>query len=421
MSKPLLQRNTHFLLTWLPVVLLVCSVAFYTMLRIQGHHMQEKQLLLKQRNVRSTFISKGGNMEKHIIGEYDFDEVSNTAVNEQYEPRDTSIYYADKKRSIPFETLTGKFIWNAKTYQLTTYVSSTEISHLIIKVFLAQAVILLLLLISIVFLNRRSSIMLWRPFFSSLDKLKDYDVKRNQLPEWPGDTGTTEFNQLNSTAAGLITATNAAYHQQKQFVENASHEIQTPLAIIRSKLELLINEPDLTEKHALLLADITEANERLSLMNRTLLLLAKIENNQFPETESVNISLSVEKLIETFKNHYDDFPELVTEIAKNILVTANRTLIEILLSNLITNAIVHNIPAGRIEISLSPGMFTIENTGTPLDTTPEELFDRFKKGSHNTKTTGLGLAIVRQICTLYHFRITYQSDDGLHRIRVTFC
>ena len=241
------------------------------------------------------------------------------------------------------------------------------------------------------------------------------------MPEWPGDTGTTEFNQLNSTAAGLITATNAAYHQQKQFVENASHEIQTPLAIIRSKLELLINEPDLTEKHALLLADITEANERLSLMNRTLLLLAKIENNQFPETESVNISLSVEKLIETFKNHYDDFPELVTEIAKNILVTANRSLIEILISNLITNAIVHNIPAGRIEISLSPGIFTIENTGTLLDTTPEELFDRFKKGSHNTKTTGLGLAIVRQICTLYHFRVTYQSDDGWHRIRVTFC
>jgi signal transduction histidine kinase len=421
MSKPLLQRNTRYLLTWLPVVLLVCSFAFYVMLRMQGHHMQEKQLLLKQRNVWTSFISKEGSIEKHIAGEYDIDEISNnnntTALNE---PRDTSIYYADKQKSLPFEILTSNVAWHAKTYQLTTYVSSTEISHLIIKVFLAELVILLLLLIAIVFLNRKSSGILWQPFFSSLDKLKDYDIKKNQALELPQETGTTEFNQLNRTATGLIGNSNTAYYQQKQFVENASHEIQTPLAIIRSKLELLINEPNLTEKQASLLGDITDANERLSLMNRTLLLLAKIENNQFPETEAVNISNSVEQLIETFKNHYDNFPELVSDIKNNVSLTANRALIEILLSNLITNAIVHNIPGGKMMVGLAQSGFSIENTGPPLDTTAEELFDRFKKGSHSTKTTGLGLAIVRQICTLYHYRVSYQFDNGWHRVMVTF-
>jgi len=420
MSKSLLQRNTRYLLTWLPVVLLVCSVAFYVLLRMQAHHMQEKQLLLKQRNVWTAFVSKGGNIEKHIPGEYDIDRPGSNSFIKLDEPRDTSIYYADKQKSLPFQILTGAFTWNNKNYQVTTYVSSTEISHLIIKVFVAEFVILILLLIAIVFLNRKSSGFLWGPFLSSVNKLQQYDIKKNQEIELSKETGTTEFDQLNKTATGLIQHSNAAYRQQKEFVENASHEIQTPLAIIRSKLELLISEPNLTERQASLLSDITDANERLSQMNRTLLLLAKIENNQFPETAAVNISTLVNGVIDTFKNHYDNFPELTTGIEENVMVSANRSLIEILVSNLIKNGVVHNIPGGKITISLSPLQLAIVNTGTPINVKPGELFDRFRKGDHDTKTTGLGLAIVSQICNLYHYSISYQYENGLHTVIVTF-
>ena len=419
MSKPLLQRNTRFLLTWLPVVLLFCSIAFYVMLRMQGHHMQAKQLLLKQHNVWNSFISKGGKIEWHIAGEYDINEASTSTSVELNIPRDTLIFYADKQKSLPFEVLTSHLSWNNKTYQIITYVSSTEISHLIIKVFIAEIVILLLLLIAIVFLNRKSSGLLWQPFFSLVNKLKEYDIKKNQFLELPEKTGTTEFDELNKTAAGFISNANIAYHQQKQFVENASHEIQTPLAIIRSKLELLINQPGLTEKQASLLGDITEANERLSQMNRALLLLAKIENNQFPATEAVNISLLIGATIDTFKNHYDGFPELTVGLDDNVVVIANRSLIEILISNLVKNAIVHNIPGGNIKITLSHTRFIIENTGPALDSKPDELFERFKKSSYHTKTTGLGLAIVKQICNLYQYPVSYRFDNGWHRIMVT--
>src|SRR5450432_408705 len=196
--------------------------------------------------------------------------------------------------------------------------------------------------------------------------------------------------------------------------------MQTPLAVIRSKLELLINQPNITEKSASLLADITEANERLSQMNRTLLLLAKIENNQFPETEAVNISLTVQQVIENFKNYYDSFPALVTDIKDNVIVAANRSLIEILISNLTKNAIEHNLPEGKINIVLSQSRFVIENTGTPLNINPGELFERFRKGSHKTKSTGLGLAIVKQICNLYHYPVSYQYINNLHQVMVTF-
>jgi signal transduction histidine kinase len=420
MSKSLLQRNARYLLTWLPVVLFICCCAFYLLLHMQAHHMQEKQLLLKQHNVWAEFVNNKRQLEKHIVGEYDIIEAEKKILNNDSELRDTSIYYADKQKSLPFEKLTGNFTWNTKNYLVTTYVSSTEISHLIIKVFIAEIVILLLLLLAIVLLNRKSARFLWKPFFISVDALQQYDIKENQSVVLQADTGTSEFDQLNKTVTGLISNSNAAWQQQKQFVENASHEIQTPLAIIRSKLELLISEPNLTERQASLLSDITDANERLSQMNRTLLLLAKIENNQFPGVEQINISLLIVQVIETYKKHYENFPRLLTNIEDNTIVPANRSLIEILVTNLVKNAIIHQSAGGRISISLIGLRLVIENPGSPSDIAPSELFDRFKKGSHNLKTTGLGLAIVKQICNLYQYAVSYDYENGLHRVTVNF-
>lgn len=420
MSKPLLQRNTRYLLLWLPVVLLLCSILFYIIVEGHAHHMQEKQLLLKQLNVWNAFKADPERLQKHIAAEYDITEGLASPTLELNEPRDTVVFYPDKHKSLPFEILTGQMNWNGKSYQVTTYISSTEITHLIIKIFITEALILILLLIAVVVLNRKSSGLLWKPFLFTVKKVNEFDIIRNSDLKLPGETGTTEFNELNKALSQLIQHVNLAYHNQKQFVENASHEMQTPLAIIRSKLELLINQPALAENSASLLADITEANERLSQMNRTLLLLAKIENNQFPDTEEVDVSEVLEKLIGNFKSHYDDFPHLDLSIDKQIIKTANRSLVEILLSNLLNNAIVHNIVPGKIKIKLSKDQFIIENTGLPPDTDPRELFERFRKGSHLAKTTGLGLALVKQICNLYHYPVSYQFTDGWHRLELRF-
>jgi signal transduction histidine kinase len=417
----LLQRNTRFLLKWLPIVLLACCILFYFLMRIQAHHMQEKQLFLKQLNVWNAFTARLGNMDKHIAGEYDIMEGEPSPRIELDEPRDTSIYYEDKKKSLPFQILTSKQNWNDKTYQITTYVSSTEISHLIIKVFITEVGILILLLLALVILNRRSSGFLWKPFFSTMKTINAYDITRSQRVQFPTQTGTSEFDELNKSITQLITNVNNAYHHQKEFVDNASHEMQTPLAIIRSKLELLINQPGLTEKTASILADITDANNRLNQMNRTLLLLAKIENNQFPDTEQVNISQVVFQTIEQFQKHADgELPRLSSKIESDVIVQANSTLIEILISNLIKNAIVHNIPGGKIDINISETELEIKNTGPIPEIATEQLFDRFMKGSHQSKTTGLGLALVKQICALYQFDVSYHFADSWHILRVKF-
>jgi signal transduction histidine kinase len=336
------------------------------------------------------------------------------------QPRDTSVYYPARKASYPFQVLTSRLEWDGRPYYITTYVSSTEISHLIAKVFVTEAVILALLLLTIVILNRKSSRRLWQPFFSSMNAVERFDIVRNNQLNLPNETGTSEFDNLNAVLTGLIANINTAYLQQKQFVENASHEIQTPLAIIRSKIELLINQPNLTEKAAALLADITDATNRLSQMNRTLLLLAKIENNQFPDTEAVNLSQLVNEAVVNCQLHYDDCPEISSNIQHPVMVHANRPLIEILVSNLLNNAIVHNNGERKINIALEGTTLLIENTGEQPRVPTGELFERFKKGSHQQKTTGLGLALVKQISQLYHYTTSYEYCDGWHRVSVSF-
>ena len=420
MSKPLLIKNTRSLLVWLPLVLLASCLLFYIVLRMHAHHMQEKQLLLKQDNVWTSFSQNPDNFPMQMQGEYDLTEVSSTPSIED-EPIDTSVYFAKRQQTLPFQAMSGYHELSGKTYLLTTYVSSREIRHLIIKVFLTEAMILLLLLLTVIIVNKRNSRLLWQPFLSSMQKVKGYSITDNQNIDLPVSTGTTEFDELNKEITYLIKNVNQAYLQQKQFVENASHEMQTPLAIIRSKLELLINQRELTEQTAILLGDITEANDRLSQMNKTLLLLAKIENNQFPEMEEINVGNLLQRLLRNYQDHYEnDFPKLVQDVQSNVMVKANYSLIEILLSNILKNAIEHNQKDGVIEIGLSGLKLSVKNTGTQPETETENFFERFKKGAHHAKTTGLGLSLVRQICLLYQYSIEYIFQDGWHEIIVKF-
>lgn len=422
MTKTLQQKHTRYIFARLLVVLLAGSVVFYLLMRLQARHMQRKQLELRQQNIQHSFTPQLGNMQPmQVQGEYDL--VENGTVQQDWlnETRDTSVYYAEKKEWLPFEKLTRSFELNGKKYQLTTYVSSTEISHLIIKVFLIEACLFSLLFIVIVYINRKTSGILWRPFSTTLQKLREYDITRQQPADLEPNTGIIEFDELNATAAALIAKNKQAYHQQKQFVENASHEIQTPLAIIRSKLELLINQPDITEEVAGLLADITEANDRLSQMNRNLLLLAKIENNQFPDQQPVDVSQLLQKILAAHETYYaDKFPAVTTSIQQGVIVNANASLLEVMLNNLVRNAVVHNIPGGSMKVELAPGLLKIVNSGKPSLLNDAQLFERFSKGSDEVKSTGLGLALVKQICQLYGFTPGYSFSDGLHTLTIVF-
>jgi len=422
MTKSLQQKHTRYLFARLLAVLLLGSIAFYFFMRMHAEHMQLKQLELRQRNLQSAFLLQQNTlMPFHITGEYDIAENGTLPPQQLGKPRDTLVFYPAENKSLPFAILTRAFDANGRHYQLTTYVSSTEIDHLIMKVFGTEAFLFGLLFVVIIYINYKTSGVLWKPFRNTLQKLREYDITKQQPVELGADTGTREFDELNEVAAQLIKKNRQAYHQQKQFVENASHEIQTPLAIIRSKLELLIDQPNITEQVAALLADITEANDRLSQMNRNLLLLAKIENNQFPETAAVNVSVLMEKIIAVYRQHYSgEFPEIETAIQPDLLINCNASLIEILLNNLVKNAVVHNIPGGYIKVELTGDCLRIANSGQPQAIASERIFERFGKGTDETRSTGLGLALVKQVCQLYNWKVDYTYQNAVHTITVMF-
>lgn len=420
MSQPLEQKNTRSLLTWLPLVMLAGSVFFYILLRSHVLHMQGQQLQLKQDNIRRAYLSLPDRLPLHIQGEYEIVADPSAAVNISGRPRDTTIFFPGGGHE-DFTILTSRQLIRGRAFLVTVYISSKEYNHLIVKVELAEFIIFVLLLACIVVINRKTFHRLWTPFYSTLGALRSYDIRRNPGPQLAEVTGIDEFDRMNGALNSLIDHVSQAYNHQKQFTENAAHELQTPLAIIRSKVELLMEGPFLTEDSAQLLGDISDANERLSQMNRNLLLLTRIDNRQFPGKQPISLSHLVDSQASYFREYYNEESiKIGMDISPDVRLTANPALIEILVNNLLRNAYVHNIRDGYVHILLRDDRLVIENSGPVLEGDPERLFDRFRKGREDSRTTGLGLALVRQICQLYQYDIQYSHHAGIHRLRLSF-
>lgn len=256
------------------------------------------------------------------------------------------------------------------------------------------------------------------PFNASLRAMQLFNLKQKKPLVLP-QTRTREFAVLNEF---LSTMTNKALHDYqalKEFSENASHELQTPLAIIRGKLELLL-ESDLNDDQIKLIMAAHEAVERLSRTNKALALLTKLENREF-ETKEVNLSERLQATIEVFRELLEmKTLSITTVIDKGVVVVLNKDLTEILLTNLMSNAIRHNIAGGDIRVTLTREFLEISNTGSPPEVPTEQLFERFRKSNQSSDSTGLGLAIVRRICEISRYPIEYLWIDPRHHIRIKF-
>jgi signal transduction histidine kinase len=214
------------------------------------------------------------------------------------------------------------------------------------------------------------------------------------------------------------------YQSLKEFTENASHELQTPTAIIRGKLDLLM-ESDIRDEQAILIAETQNALERLSRIHSSLTLLTKLENKEYEAKEPVHIS----NLVRETLNAFDELIEmkslrLEAHIEKGIDIPLHAALADLLVTNLISNAIRHNAPrsgeTGLIRVNLTREGLVVVNTGREPQVPTAELFERFKKGNAGSDSIGIGLAIVRQICELSQFEIIYEYRDGLHGLAVSF-
>jgi len=328
-----------------------------------------------------------------------------------YRPRMVAL---DRKLTVESSYRIGE-----KHYRVSMYDFVAEPDEIADGVKESLALIFVILLVIVGVTNLLISRRILSPFHKTLKAIEHFSLKADRAINLPA-TRTKEFEQLNYFLAKMTGKAQADYRALKEFTENASHELQTPLAVIRGKLELLLESPLNEEQGNQILAAL-DSIERLSKINHSLTLLNKLENQEFSAPEPINIS-----------NHIDhslnDLTELIEmksitlkkEVQEAVKVLIHPSLADILIMNLFSNAIRHNVQNGTIHVTLTPRTLVIENTGPPPEIPPEQVFERFKRTSQNHDSIGLGLAIVKQICEVSGFSISYAYRGQRHIVTVTF-
>jgi signal transduction histidine kinase len=304
-------------------------------------------------------------------------------------------------------------------YRATIIQPLEGIKHLTRVVAIIAMATVFLTLVLLLLINRNMFSRIWRPFYSALDAMGSFKVHNSQVPAFP-TTSIEEFNLINQHFRQSAENAIRDYKILKEFTENASHEIQTPLAIIRAKLDLMIQQENLSEVQVGLLQSIYASITKLTKLQQSLSLLTKMENGQFHPNSQIALDHEIRSKVDQFQELWQNKRIHYSVQLSESVIHANKELLDILLNNLIGNATRHNVQDGSIEISLDRRSLRVSNTGAqePLD--PDRLFRRFYKQSPQSDNNGLGLSIIKAICEASAANIFYQYDRGWHRFSLSW-
>ena len=276
-----------------------------------------------------------------------------------------------------------------------------------------------MLLISNVIINR-INFKIWNPFYTNLGRLKEFSASdKEEINLIQSDID--ELRDLNNTLTSLTNRIRTDYRQLKEFSENASHELQTPLSIIKVKIESLLQDEQLEKEKVAKLQSIYRMINRLSRLNQSLTLLSKLESIEYEKKDNIFLKeFLVKKVLEFLEIAEAKGVTIKENYYSRKTLSINADLLDILISNLLSNAVRYNVENGIIEIDLTDDKLVIKNTGAPPAKTPAKMFERFEKGDTTGGSSGLGLTIVKQICNMNKFDIQYTFKDTLHIIQITF-
>jgi len=304
-----------------------------------------------------------------------------------------------------------------KYYKILVIESKVETEDLIRLIFFITIGVILLLLLVLLAANRFILSRLWQPFYNIMQELRGFNIADNkEIPKF--ENNIEEFKELNEVVAVMTAKAKREYRDLKAFTENASHELLTPIAVINSKLDTLIQTENFSPVQSKLLNDLYGGVSRLNRLNQSLLLLVKIENQLLHNQQTVNLKVVVEEMISQFDEIFIDKQIKLTYALEDKEIYANQYLVEILVSNLLHNAIRHNYAGGEIIINLSSDSLRIQNTGDPVPLS-EQVFTRFHKSS-GSEGSGLGLTISKQICENFGFSLMYFYINNYHTFIVQF-
>lgn len=407
------------------LIILVCSIPVYywAVDRIWLNELDEHNRIVKD--------EVGKRLDKAGINEKDLDAVlqlwstlqpGTTLTPVPAGTGEDSLYVIERKtgdETDRFRGLSSYITVNGRPYRMVVETNVEEAHETIAVIALVTICFFILLVAGFIFLNKRIAKDIWKPFRNTLDRLKTFDLAKDKDLHFD-KTDIGEFQELNDTLDKLIRKNVSVYTQQKAFIENASHELQTPLAVLRSKIDILLQNKDITTDQLQILDAIEIPLSRMSRINKNLLLLAKIENSQFAGTEPINFSEALEESLRLLVDYMQDKGlHFSTDISGPIFISCNGFLLETLINNLLTNAIRHTPAGGSVHIRLAGKTVSFSNSG-PAMLDDRYLFERFAVSSGEATSSGLGLAIVKEICNRYGWRISYSFDNNFHSFDISF-
>lgn len=319
-----------------------------------------------------------------------------------------------------FRGLESYFELEKRAYRIRIETNIEELDETFAVISIITLSFLLIMVIGFVLLNRKITKQSWRPFYQSLQALKNFELSKGQNIELP-ETDILEFQELHHSIEEMAAKTLASYQQQKSFIENASHELQTPLALLKSKIDLLSQKTEVNHEVRALISAINAPMARLSRINKNLLVLAKVESDQFQSDQNLNLKQVIDNALLLFEDYLDDKElQYHFEGPESTHLYCDPFLVETLIQNLLSNAIRHSINGSEIWIKLQGSHLEIANEGQEsLDT--EKLFQRFSRNNSSDKVnSGLGLAIVKEIAHKYHWQVSYSFESSRHIFRLDF-
>lgn len=417
----LLNKTSLIILTVTLFIFFLGGIAFYKIIQSLIIKRVDRELVSQQLNIVEELnrVTVMENVLPVTIGKVQIKSMyPNFQMKELF--KDTVLYNSREKLFSPYRQLVFSTTVNDKSYQVSIFRSMLEAENLIEQIVKTMMFMLLTFILALFFLNRFFFQKIWDEFFFTVDKVKNYNLHDNPTLNL-SYSEVEEFQILNNVFEKLVERIHKDYTNLKEFTENVSHEIQTPLSIMHSKIELLLQHPGYSEEQIAQISKINEAVNRLSNINKVLILLTRIENDQFPELSKVHLK-------ERIEYHLDNFKEVLEarninverKLKSDIETSVNTGLVDILIINLIKNAIRHNFDNGKIIILLDEHSFQISNSGPIHDIPADQLFNRFVKTQSNSDSIGLGLSLVKKICELYGFDIHYSYEDELHKVAVNF-
>ncbi|WEK17595.1 MAG: HAMP domain-containing sensor histidine kinase [Candidatus Pedobacter colombiensis] len=330
----------------------------------------------------------------------------------------TSFFNKTEKEHEPGRTLITSLNVRGELYRISITKSRVEAEDLVRMIFMITLGVTVVLLVTLMLINRFLLRNLWRPFYTVLKQMKAFNLA-DKGEVVADDTNIDEFRELNQAVIAMSSRVKQDYRELKTFTDNASHEMLTPLAVINSKLDTLIQTETFTNVQGEVIEDIYLAVSRLSRLNQSLLLLAKLENNMIAgDQELINLKELIAQKLRQFQELMQAQGIVLSQQLEYKEVNMNRYLADILINNLFSNAIRHNYNGGEIIVQLNDKELRVSNTGS-AERLSDQAFERFYKNAAS-EGIGLGLAISYQICSQYDFELSYDFKDGKHTFLIVF-